>query len=510
MLRAIFITAMVLFSLPFGGAYDCIFDNDKYLEKACKVFIDELPEDYNINCDYECSWNGDKKDGSVNFHYTSDEEYLQEWVKERSASEMYEEEEFGDVLWSEFCEEAFINEGVVIVPEENSFKFYIESPNEKYPDEYLGVSIYTGGYDYNEARGKALEVLKALNGGKIVDISKETGETSENIDEDSGKHTDTKGDIAKDKTRENEKGVNDLGLFNSSNNTKKVENLTFNDIYKIQEYSIGSIDGEVVRGHTKMSGLVDNLTKINVSRGFLEEERLYEGQELAAKNAKKASGEMLEKLKASHNLASFFSSAYKKSNFGGKLNLVLEVKENIDEAKQSKQDINELSSIKGSSGNLAKGLYAMSKLAKKGGEKIPIVGKALETYGEVTEKMVTAIPKTQKKILEGSWGGEVRHGQGHGSYTPNVFMTRFGKGNVLSYTDEKGKTKEESKIDYWKKLDSDGKTYWVPHDEYGNKVGDVAIKEIDAGWKIWRSDNVKLVKYSNPSVEYNGGEEFDL
>ncbi len=462
----------VMFLLVINFSSACLFDRDPYLEKACKIFIQDLPDDVEVMCDYECSWYSEQMSGSVNLYYTDDKDYLEEFLKQRSIIESgeYKEENFGDVRWSEFHEQAYLVDGEVVVPEENTFHFYIENPNKDYPEKYLGVGISTAGHTFDDTRDKSLEVLKALDGGEIVEVEPENQEKV--IDHFEGKNT----------------------------TTVKVTQITNKNISEMQSEVIDEFDTDFMEEYSQLTLMIKKLPKINNTE-IKENKSIYKGMEkVVDKTTKKA--------KSAHSAASYFSKDYSESKFAKRVEKVFKAKEVVDEIKKTTDDLNELSNIKGASGNLGKVLYGGGKLAEKAGEKIPLFGEAIKVYGKMTQDVVMTIPKKQKAIMEGSWGGEVMHGT-HGAYTPTAFMSKHGEGDVFVYTDQNGNRQKKRYINYWKKYVTKSKTYWVPHDEYGEKVGDVALMEIYDKYKIWRNDNVKIVKFSNPSIVYNNGEEYD-
>jgi hypothetical protein len=125
------------------------------------------------------------------------------------------------------------------------------------------------------------------------------------------------------------------------------------------------------------------------------------------------------------------------------------------------------------------------------------------------------LPSLDNAIKE-SRGGEIDNGP-IGTAAPNAFLNYYGKRDeegvkrIFTYTDDKG-IKHEIRPEYWKKVPFKGKTYYVPFEsrQTDKPAADVAIKEVDGGWKWWKWDNVQIIKRTDPNILYNNGEEYDL
>ncbi|MGM5483816.1 MAG: hypothetical protein ACQER9_02770 [Nanobdellota archaeon] len=294
-------------------------------------------------------------------------------------------------------------------------------------EEYLAITIHTTNHEEEKVRELGLEILKEIDGGKIVEVE---------VEEKDDKKTNTRKKEKKSKQKELNEPINEI---KGPKIIKSVKNITNEDIKKIQAKQVSE---KIKKEAKEIQKKLDELPKTK------------------------------DKTKAKNSLKTF-SKGYVNTS-----------------AKSALKD----------------SLKILGKAGRKFGNDVPILGKAIEIYGETTEKITSAIP--DEKILNGINQQEILHGQGI-SYTPNAFIKKHGENNNLEYTSN-GKKYTHDKITRWRAISANSKTYWIPLDQYGNEVGDVAIEEINEGWKFWRNDNVKLINRSNTDQTFDGGVEYDL
>ncbi|MDG5778826.1 hypothetical protein QA599_20505 [Haloarculaceae archaeon H-GB1-1] len=242
---------------------------------------------------------------------------------------------------------------------------------------------------------------------------------------------------------------------------------------------------------------------------------------IAKESFDEADKQYLKKLKTGHDAMKYFSPEY--SDAAGDTG-VFEATDTVKQAVDTYEETRTIKSqLKGSAGTATAVLYLVGEGAKTVGEKVPVVGDAIAKYGEMAAETAKVLPDLDKKVKESGFRqGRVTNGPS-GTSSVNAFYASYertehvvtrtyddgSKGYAIRYTDENGEENEVSPY-LWKTTVQNGKTYTVPYDADLEPIGDVALQDVDAGWKLWKSDNVKLVKRSNPAVEYNGGEEYDL
>lgn len=222
---------------------------------------------------------------------------------------------------------------------------------------------------------------------------------------------------------------------------------------------------------------------------------------------------LLQQLDAARKAAEYFAANLGNSSLN---QIYPELPEDIENLIDASKDIKSIrTSLKGPAGTLATALYTTAKVGEKFASKIPLIGPIIESGTNVVSKAVMVLPSLDNAIKE-SRGGEIDNGP-IGTAAPNAFLNYYGKRDeegvkrIFTYTDDKG-IKHEIRPEYWKKVPFKGKTYYVPFEsrQTDKPAADVAIKEVDGGWKWWKWDNVQIIKRTDPNILYNNGEEYDL
>lgn len=315
-------------------------------------------------------------------------------------------------------------------------------------------------------------------------------------------------------------GETDLLLANVKQNIEPLEAID----------TSGEQEVESNRGRI-MEAFEDDLT---ISDGEITpraEGLTYEGEDrmlekstlvLSQESVSKADKSYIKKLKVLHDAARIFAPAAGMTLAETKVfDIYGRGKQVLDGMASVKKIRNEL---KGQGGDVAIALYALGEAGKEVSKKVP-GGKAIEKGCQVVQKIVMVLPDLARDIKDSRAGitgatsfGGTSINSFYDKYADSEYVTRTETDNgpiySFTYTDENGE-KQTISPDYWKTVVSNGKRYQIPYEDLAdipdNPVGDVALQDVDGGsLKVWKWDNVKFVKRSNPAIGYYDGREFDL